>query len=312
MSLELAWGRLRRACLRRFRPGYVSRMAAKRQGSCPQCPHDIIDPRDLKFWRNACGYWFRKEDDPFRWRDRVGLARMGLAEVVCTSLLLAPVCVALGFAALLVHWAFWIGTAIALLLWFQLVFFFRDPERRIPVDQNALLSPADGTITHVGEVEDPDFPGGRAFRISIFLSVFNVHINRIPRTARVVGLRYIPGSFLDARHPDCSIKNEQLWIDLEEPDSLRFLRVKQISGAIARRIVCWLKMDERVQAGDRFGMIKFGSRTDVLMPASDSIKLLAQVGDRVRGGSTVLLRFNGTPHEASSDGSTQHSPLAIK
>ena len=110
---------------------------------------------------------------------------MGLAEVVCTSLLLAPVCVALGFAALLVHWAFWIGTAIAaLLLWFQLVFFFRDPERRIPVDQNALLSPADGTITHVGEVEDPDFPGGRAFRISIFLSVFNVHINRIPRTAR--------------------------------------------------------------------------------------------------------------------------------
>ena len=128
----------------------------------------------------------------------------------------------------------------------------------------------------------------------------------------MVGLRYIPGSFLDARHPDCSIKNEQLWIDLEEPDSLRFLRVKQISGAIARRIVCWLKMDERVQAGDRFGMIKFGSRTDVLMPASDSIKLLAQVGDRVRGGSTVLLRFNGTPHEASSDGSTQHSPLAIK
>ncbi len=118
--------------------------------------------------------------------------------------------------------------------------------------------------------------------------------------------------FLDARHPDCSVKNEQLWIDLEEPDSLRFLRVKQISGAIARRIVCWLKLNERVQAGDRFGMIKFGSRTDVLMAASESIEVLAQVGDRVRGGSTVLLRFNGTPHEAPLDGSTQRSPLAIK
>ncbi len=109
MSLELAWGRLRRACLRRFRPRYVSQMAARRQGSCPECPHDIIDPRDLKFGRNACGYWFRKEDDPFRWRDRIGLARMGLAEVVCTSLLLAPVCAALGVAAALVHWGFWIG-----------------------------------------------------------------------------------------------------------------------------------------------------------------------------------------------------------
>jgi phosphatidylserine decarboxylase len=312
MNLELGWGRLRRAYLRRFRPRYVSQMAAKRQGSCPECPHDIIDPRDLKFWRNACGYWFRKEDDPIRWRHRIGLARMGLAEVVCTSLLLAPVCAALGAAAVLVHWAFWIGIAAALLLWFQLVFFFRDPERRIPADPNALLSPADGTVTHVGEVDDPDFPGGRAFRISIFLSVFNVHINRTPRTARVVSLRYIPGSFLDARHPDCSVKNEQLWIDLEEPDSLRFLRVKQISGAIARRIVCWLKMNERVQAGDRFGMIKFGSRTEVLMAASESIEVLAQVGDRVRGGSTVLLRFNGTPHEASLDGGTQHSPLAIK
>ena len=312
MRLELAWGRLRRACLRRFRPRYVSQMAARRQGSCPECRHDIIDPRDLKFGRNACGYWFRKEDDPFRWRDRIGLARMGLAEVVCTSLLLAPVCAALGVAAALFHWGFAIGLAAALLLWFQLVFFFRDPERRIPVDPNALLSPADGTITHVGVVDDPDFPGGRAFRISIFLSVFNVHMNRIPRNARVVGLRYIPGRFLDARDPECAQKNEQLWIDLEEPDSLRFLRVKQISGAIARRIVCWLKLNERVQAGERFGMIKFGSRTDVLMAASESIEVLAQIGHRVRGGSTVLLRFNGTPHEAPLDGSTQRSPLAIK
>src|SRR5438093_4391426 len=82
MELELAWGRLRRAWLRRFRPGYVRRMAELRQGQCPNCPHDITDPRDLKYWRNVCGYWFRPEDDPFRWRDRLGLARMGLAELI--------------------------------------------------------------------------------------------------------------------------------------------------------------------------------------------------------------------------------------
>src|SRR5262245_48970143 len=88
LALELAWGRLRRAWLRRFRPGYVRRMADKRQGECPDCPHQIIDPRDLKFCRNVCGYWFKGEDDPFRWRGRLGLARAGLAEVVVLSLLL--------------------------------------------------------------------------------------------------------------------------------------------------------------------------------------------------------------------------------
>src|SRR6266498_3648086 len=87
MSVELAWGRLRRALLRRCRPGYVRRMAAKRQGHCDNCPHDVIDPRDLKFCRNVCGYWFRDEDDRFRWRGRLRLARAGLAELVIFSLL---------------------------------------------------------------------------------------------------------------------------------------------------------------------------------------------------------------------------------
>jgi phosphatidylserine decarboxylase len=296
MSLELAWGRLRRALLRRFRPGYVQRMTAKRQGSCDGCPHDIIDARDLKFWRPSCGYWFREEDDKFRWRGRLGLARLGLAEIVCLSVVFALLCAALTTAAVFVHWGFWVALAAALMLWFQLVFFFRDPERSIPDDPSALLSPADGTITYLGEVDDADFPGGRAFRISIFLSVFNVHVNRVPRRARVVALRYIAGSFLDARDPECAEKNEQLWIDLAEIDSSRLIRVKQISGAIARRIVCWLKLNEQVQAGDRFGMIKFGSRTDVLIAASESFDLRAQVGDRVKGGSTVLLGFTETPH----------------
>jgi phosphatidylserine decarboxylase len=106
-----------------------------------------------------------------------------------------------------------------------------------------------------------------------------------------VGLRYLPGCFLDARHPDCAIRNEQLWIDLEEVPSLRALRVKQISGAIARRIVCWLKPGEEVRAGDRFGMIKFGSRTEVLLPIGEALDVRVKVGDKVKGGATVLLRF---------------------
>jgi len=294
MGLELAWGRLRHRWLRAFRPGYVCRMAAKRQGSCPDCPHDILDARDLKFCRNVCGYWFRPEDDRFRWRDRLGLARAGLAEVVLLTLL----CLGAGLAVAglgLWHAAFWLLLPVVAVVWFQLVFFFRDPERAIPADEGVLVSPADGTVTHVGEVEDPDFPGGRAFRISIFLSVFNVHVNRVPRSGRVVAVRYFPGCFLDARSPDCAVRNEQLWLDLEDGQSGRLLRVKQISGAVARRIVCWLKAGDQVATGERFGMIKFGSRTEVLLPAAEATDVQVKVGDRVHGGSSVLLRFKPEP-----------------
>jgi phosphatidylserine decarboxylase len=291
MTLELAWGRLRRAWLRRARPGYVRRMAEKRQGQCEDCPHDIIDPRDLKFCRNVCGYWFRAEDDRFRWRGRLGFARAGLAELVIFSLLFLVLGLGFGIAAAILHWGFWLADGIAAILWLEVVYFFRDPARVIPADPQALVSPADGTVTHVDEVADPDFPGGRAFRIGIFLSIFNVHVNRVPRTARVVSLRYIPGEFLDARHPDCPVRNEQLWIDFQESDSGRLLRVKQISGAIARRIVCWLKLGEEVTKGERFGMIKFGSRAEVLLAANQALDVRVKVGDRVRGGSTVLLCF---------------------
>jgi phosphatidylserine decarboxylase len=176
-------------------------------------------------------------------------------------------------------------------VWAEILYFFRDPERTIPVDPNALVSPADGLVTHVGEVADADFPGGRAFRISIFLSIFNVHVNRVPRTARVKEVRYIPGCFLDARHPECGARNEQLWLDLEDAGTGRPIRLKQVSGAIARRIVCWVRPGEEVRAGDRYGMIKFGSRTEVYLPAEVPIDVLVKVGDTVRGGADVLLRY---------------------
>jgi phosphatidylserine decarboxylase len=295
MSLELAWGRLRRAWLRLCRPAYVRRMAELRQSDCPDCPHDILDPRDLKFYRNVCGYWFRPEDDPFHWRGRLRLARPGLAEIVCTSALFLTLSLLFGIAGALIHWALWLPLAVVAVLWVFVFAFFRDPTRTPPADPAALISPADGTVTHLHEVDAPDFPGGRAFRISIFLSIFNVHVNRVPRSGRVTALRYFPGTFCDARRADCHEGNEQFWVDLEDAATGRALRVKQIAGAAARRIVCWLKPGEEVKVGERFGMIKFGSRTDLLLPVDQAIEVKVKVGDAVRGGSTVLLRFVGDP-----------------
>jgi phosphatidylserine decarboxylase len=291
MSLELAWGRFRRRLLRRFFPGYVRRMAEKRQGSCPGCSHDIIDSRDLKYCRNVCGYWFKPQDDSFAWRNRLGFARAGLAELCIATAVLGMIGLLLFGLAVITHALFWIPLAVVALVWLEILYFFRDPQRQIPADPAALLSPADGTITDIGEVDASGFPGDRALRIGIFLSIFNVHVNRLPRSGRVISVRYFPGAFLDARHPDCPVRNEQLWLDLEEGDSGRLIRIKQISGAVARRIVCWLRPQETVRAGDRYGMIKFGSRTEVLIPAGDAPDVMVKIGDKVYGGATVLLRF---------------------
>jgi phosphatidylserine decarboxylase len=288
--LEVAWGRLRRAGLRRFRPGYVRQMSEKRQGQCADCRHDVIDSRDLKFCRNVCGYHFGPDDDPYRRRGLFPLARAGMAEVVFYTVLLLGLAAAFAVAGVLVHPAFFLGTAAAVGFWVFMVSFFRDPERVIPTDTEALLSPADGTIIGVGEVEEPDFPGGRAFRVSIFLSPFNVHVNRVPRTGRVTALRYFKGRFVAATRGDCDKVNEQFWLDLEEPNG-RLLRVKQVAGAVARRIVCWARPNEELRAGERYGMIKLGSRTDVLMPVGEPLAVLVKVGDKVKGGATILLRF---------------------
>jgi phosphatidylserine decarboxylase len=276
--------------LRTFRFGYVQKMAQLRHGECPHCPHDVIDPRDLKFFRNVCGYCFRAEDDPFRWRERLPLARPGLGEVVIFSLVflvLSLVFAGLGTA----NWGLWLPLIPIAVVWIFVLSFFRDPERTPPADAAALLAPADGTVTHREEVEDADFPGGRAYRISIFLSIFNVHVNRIPRTGRVLALRYFPGTFLDARRQDCHEGNEQLWCDFEELATGKTIRVKQIAGAAARRIVCWLKPGQEVRAGERYGMIKFGSRTDVLLPLELAKDVRVRVGDPVRGALTVIARM---------------------
>ncbi|MHC5019446.1 MAG: phosphatidylserine decarboxylase [Planctomycetota bacterium] len=291
---ERRWGRMRRALLRRLRPGYVRRLEALRQGECAGCTHDVIDPRDLKLVRNVCGYRFRPEDDRFAWRGRLGLARAGLAELLLSTAACLAVAAPAAAAARWWHWGWWLVPVAVLVLWAQMVWFFRDPSRTPPADPDALLSPADGRITQLHAIDAPDFPGGRAFRISIYLSPWDVHLNRQPRDARVTAVRYFPGAFMTARREECVVRNEQLWVDLEEAGG-RKLRLKQVSGSMARRIVCWLRVGETVRAGERWGIIKYGSRTDVLIPAHDARTVMVRIGDRVCAGTTVLLRFAEAP-----------------
>ncbi|GIW79346.1 MAG: phosphatidylserine decarboxylase proenzyme [Gemmatales bacterium] len=289
MKIELAWSRLRRKYLRIFRRGYVRRMAEKRQGDCPNCPHDIIDPRDLKYCRNVCNYWFHKRDDPFTWRDELGIARAGLMDVFIWCFIFLVLSMVFAALAIAVSPYFWIPFSIPAFLYFFMFFFFRDPKRDIPKDANLLVSPADGKVTFIGEVPAPEFPGGRAVRVSIFLSIFNVHVNRVPAAGRVTNVRYFPGKFKNALRASSAETNEQMWIDFDCGG--KKIQVRQIAGAIARKIVCMLKVGDTVAKGERFGMIKFGSRTDIYVPAQPAPGLLVKVGDRVKGGSTALMKL---------------------
>ena len=176
------------------------------------------------------------------------------------------------------------------LIW--MLSFFRDPERVVPEDKDILIAPADGTIADIETVDEPDFIGGKAMRIGIFLSIFDVHINRSPCRAKVEKITYREGQFLDARNPEAGKVNESndLWLTrIESPNDK--LIVRQISGAIARRIVCRAKEGGELVSGERFGMIKFGSRTEVYVPARDGVKCLVKTGDKVKAGLTPIIRL---------------------
>jgi phosphatidylserine decarboxylase len=173
----------------------------------------------------------------------------------------------------------------------QLLYFFRDPHRVIPDGPNLIVAPADGKITDVTMLDQYDFLEGPAVRIGIFLSVFNVHINRAPFTGRVVDVHYRPGEFLNALRPESADRNEFMWIGLERTDipQLRFA-VRQISGMLARRIVCELSPGSTIPRGEKFGMIKLGSRTELVLPA-DAVQVHVRPGDKVRAGSDVVARW---------------------
>jgi len=193
----------------------------------------------------------------------------------------------IGAAALLgasLWLAWWIPATFSFLLLVGLLLFFRDPERTPPSDPLALVSPADGKVICVDEAEDPCFGQGKFRRVGIFLSVLDVHVNRSPYAGTFEKTHYSAGEFLDARHMEVDLRNENQtwWLKTSRGTVL----VRQIAGLIARRIVGWKKPGDPVQTGERFGMIRFGSRTDLYFPASCTPKV--QPGQRVVGGETVI------------------------
>lgn len=262
-------------------------MASLRRGDTTGAPHEILDPRDLKYCSNQCTAHWLPHDDPFRWRERIPFARWGLAELQLMGWPLAALAVVLGWRGPL--WC--LAAAVPLVLLGLVIYFFRDPPRRIPADPDAIVSPADGVIAEVTELDHYDFIDGPAVRIGIFLSIFNVHINRSPRDAQVVAMHYKPGEFLNALNPECALRNEFMWIGLEDLQrpGVR-MAVRQISGLLARRIVCALRPGMSVRRGEKFGMIKLGSRTELILPR-DAVRVDAAVGQTVYAGSTILARF---------------------
>ena len=283
--VELAWSAARRWLLKRLRPGFVRRMAEVRQGSTEGAPHEILDPRDLKYCRNQCTCYWDPVDDPFLWRDALPVTRWGLAELQLIGWTLA----ALMGAGWWLYRPLAVVPAVPLVL---LLWFFRNPRRQIPKGAGEIVCPADGKVAEIIRLADEPFVGGPAVRIGIFLSIFDVHLNRAPAAARVVALRYRPGEFLNALRAESAERNENLWIGLEEEaPPHRRMAVRQIAGAIARRIVCAARTGDSLARGEVFGMIKLGSRTELVLPATAELEVAVAVGQRVRAGSTVVARY---------------------
>lgn len=238
---------------------------------------------------------------------RIPLAPAGCREMFILTLLFGgAACAAAVVAIVAGHaWA-WPIALLCGLAWMGGLAFFRDPERTPPGDADALIAPADGRVVETSRLDEHEEIGGPASRISIFLSVFDVHINRSPCRGTVRALRYVQGRFLDARHPDSGRLNESNTIVIEPDDPhVGPIVVRQIAGLIARRIVCDLKVGDRVEAGQRIGLIKFGSRTELIVPAHDAYRPEVAIGDRSRGGETVLARRCRTAASAS-----EPSPVA--
>jgi phosphatidylserine decarboxylase len=191
-----------------------------------------------------------------------------------------------GLAALAFFLQWWAAGAVLCMLAGFIAFFFRDPQRTIPVDEALVVSPADGRVVRIEDLHLGEM--GSARRVSIFLSVFNVHINRLPMAGNIIDIQYRKGKFLAAFDHKASQENERnsVWLQSQQGK----ICVTQIAGLIARRIVCWKKPGDNGEKGERFGLIRFGSRVDLDLPAD--VELLVKVGDRVCSGSTAVARWS--------------------
>jgi phosphatidylserine decarboxylase len=225
---------------------------------------------------------------------RITLTKYGWPQVVIfpVVILVAMAAVALGTPAVLQLWVI-ISIEVllaAILIW--ILSFFRDPERCCPSDSNLLLAPADGQITDIDKVENNVFLGGAALRIGIFLSIFNTHINRAPCNVKVEKITYTKGKYKNALNPESARVNESNELNLVRTDSPHDrLIVRQISGAIARRIVCKTTKGSELTGGEKFGMLKFGSRTELYVPLRENAKCLVKIGDKVKAGLTPLIKY---------------------
>jgi phosphatidylserine decarboxylase len=182
----------------------------------------------------------------------------------------------------------WLSLLFLLLIAYTFAF-FRDPDRVVPEDPNLVVAAADGTVTDIVEVEEQEILKTKAQRVGIFLSIFDVHTNRAPIDGRIIYRQHRKGLCVDARRPDCSEKNESMIWAFESKSPRVTIVVRQLTGAIARRIVGWAKIGDELKKGERFGMIRFGSRTEVYLPLTAT--MLVRAGDHVLGGSTIIARL---------------------
>ena len=211
----------------------------------------------------------------------MSFAREGLVFIVIAAVLATG---AFGLALIRRSWVLWLLAFVLTLLALWVAYFFRDPERTGDRGKDIVVAPADGKIVMITNVDEPAFIKGQATRISIFMNVFNVHVNRYPVDGTVRFLHYNPGKFMNAAAEKSSLENEQMSVGIESEG--RKLLVRQIAGLIARRIVTYSKDGQQVKQGERMGMIRFGSRVDVFFPTDAHV--LAKIGDLTTAGTTVL------------------------
>ncbi len=211
------------------------------------------------------------------------LTRHGLREMIVGTIVLALLAAGLG-------WIKWPLGLIVLPVWIWLLAFFRDPERAVPGEQHLMVSPADGKVTDIIQIENCDLVGGPAVRVGIFLSVFNVHVNRAPCDGKVISVVYKKGKFINAMSSShASEQNEANTVVLADPMTSRpIAAVKQIVGLIARRIVCTASQGDVLQRGQRIGMIKFGSRTELYIPQWLGPVVKVSIGQKVRGAMDII------------------------
>ena len=210
---------------------------------------------------------------------REGLVFIGIGVVLAAAALTA--------AVLWRSWPLWLLAFVLMVLALWVAYFFRDPERGGQRGGDVVIAPADGRIVMITEVDEPAFLHGKALRISIFMNVFNVHVNRYPVSGTVRFVHYNPGKFLNAATDKSSLENEQMSVGIES-GTLRVL-VRQIAGLVARRIVTYSREGDQVEQGERMGIIRFGSRVDVFLPTTAVPAV--QVGETTTAGSSVIARL---------------------